>query len=174
MRVPYKPVYFKKATMKFKYIVIHDLSCRFSHLERSKVDSKKVSVSGLRSYNWVFNDEFDIPFHFLCEQIGPDYETVMGTPFSYYCIYDDIPSQFLPSIHIGIAGNYSVMQVPQRAYQQMGYRAISSVMRWFSLPFAHLYLHREISTDKESACPGPMFDKNKLLSNIKPFILMRG
>lgn len=174
MIVPYKPIYFKKATRKFRYIIIHDLTCRFGGLDVAKADNKRVSVTNLRSYNWIFNDEFDIPYHFLCERLGPDYETVMGTPFAYYCKYDDIPSQFDASIHIGIAGKFSMIAPTQRMYQQVGYRAIASIVRWFGLPLSHIFLHREVSKDKELGCPGKFFDKNKLLANIKSFILTRG
>ena len=174
MRVPYKPVYFKKATKKFRYIIIHDLSCRFSNLDRAKTDSRKAASSHLRSYNWIFNDEFDLPFHFLCERVGKDYETVMGTPFCYRCIFDDIPSVYDASIHIALAGNFSVNQPSQRSYQQMGYRSIASIVKWFKLPLSHIMLHHEVSKDKEHSCPGPMFDKNRFLAAIKPMILMKG
>ena len=174
MLVPYKPVYFKKATRRFRYIVIHDLSCRFADLDKAKVDTIQPVASHLRSYNWIFNDEFDLPYHFLCERIGMDYETLLGTPFCYYCIFDDIPSEFIPSIHIGVAGNFNVTQPDQRAYRQIGYRAVASAARWFKIPFGHIYLHRDISKDKESSCPGPLFDKGRFMAAIKPMVLMKG
>lgn len=174
MIVPYKPVYFQKATKKFRYIIIHDLSCRFSKVDGTKTDTNKISSSYLRSVNWVFNDEFDMPFHFLCEKVGKDFETIMGTPFCYRCIYDDIPSQYDASIHIALGGNFSVIQPSTRSYQQIGFRSIASIMRWFRIPFGHIHLHREISTDKENACPGKLFDKNRFMSAIKPMVLFKG
>jgi hypothetical protein len=174
MIIPYKPVYFQKATRAFKHIIIHDLSCRFSGLDGAKVDTKKSSIAHLRNYNWIFNDEFDLPFHFVCEKIGQDFETIMATPLCYKCVYDDIPSEFEAAVHIAFAADYSVVKPEQRIYQQAGYRAIASVMRWFKLPFGHIYLHREVSQDKENACPGNFFDKNRLMAAIKPLILMKG
>lgn len=174
MIVPYKPVYFKKTTRKFNYIIIHDLSCRFSNLGIAKVDTKKSSSSHLRSYNWIFNDEFDLPYHFLCERIGLDFETIMCTPFCYKCIYDDIPSEYEAAIHIAIAGNFSTIQPDQRAYKQIGYRAMASIMRWFSMPFGHIFLHREVSTNKDLKCPGEFFDKSKFMAEIKPMVLIKG
>jgi len=174
MIVPFKPVYFKKTTRKFRYIIIHDYSCRFANLDKAKIDSPKASIGPLRNYNWIFNDSFDVPYHFLCEKIGQDYETLMGTPFCYKCVYDDIPSQYDASIHIAIAGNFSLMAPNPRAYQQMGFRAIASIVRWFKLPFANILMHRDVSTDKESACPGVHFDKAKFMAAIKPMILVKG
>jgi len=173
MIVPYKPPYFTKATRKFKYIIIHDLSCRFDKMSRAEIDDKKAIVGHLRTYNWVFNDQFDLPFHFLCEKIGRDYETIMGTPFCYRIVYDDIPSQYDVSIHIGIACDCSVSAPSMRSYQQIGYRSIASIMRWFGIPISNILLHREVSTNKDSVCPGMLFDKNKLISAIRPLILMK-
>jgi hypothetical protein len=173
MIVPYKPVKFKKTTKQFKYIIIHDLSCRFSNLSGAKVDSKKSSASHLRGYNWIFNDEIDLPYHFLCDKIGVDYETIMGTPFCYKCIYDDIPKVYDSAIHIGISGDYYVIAPTQRAYQQIGYRAVASIMRWFAIPFNNVLLHRDISTNKDCDCPGVMFNKSKFIASIKPMILIK-
>ena len=173
MIVPYRPVTLKKSTRKFRYIIIHDSSCRFSNLGFAKVDGKKSSISKMRGYNWVFNGEFELPYHFVCERIGKDFETLMATPFSYRCIYDDIPFEFEASIHIAIAGDYSIIQPNQRAYQQIGYRSMASIMRWFSIPFGHIFFHHEISTDKSLKCPGPLFDKSRLMAAIKPMILMK-
>jgi len=174
MIVPYKPIYFKKATRKFRYIIIHDLSCRFEHLDKAKIDSKRSVAGSLRGYNWVFNEEFDLPYHMLCERVGMDYETIMCKPFAYYCEYPDIPSVYLASIHIGVAGNFDTVQPSQRSYQQIGYRAISPFIKWFGIPLSNILLHREVSEDKETKCPGVMFDKNKLMANIKSMILMKG
>ena len=174
MIVPFKPVYFEKATRRFKYIIIHDLSCRFANLDKAKVDSKKSVASTLRGFNWVFNNEHDLPYHFLCERIGEDYETIMGRPFQYFCIFDDIKSEFIPSIHIAVAGLYSFTSQPtNRAYQQVGYRAISPLMKWFKIQISNVYLHHEVSNDKDHSCPGAMFNKNKLLAATKPMILMK-
>lgn len=173
MIVPYKPVFLQKATRKFRYIVIHDSTCKFKLFNKAKIDTPKSQILSLRNYNWVFNNEFELPYHFVCEKIGKDFETVMATPFCYFCEYEDIPQQFLPSIHICIVGNYSIQQPSQRLYQQIGYRSIASVVKWFKIPLTHIYLHHEISENKEIGCPGSMIDKNKLLSTIRPLILMR-
>jgi len=174
MIVPYKPIYFKKATRKFKYIIIHDLSCRFGDLDRAKVDSNKASSGHLRNYNWIFNDEYDLPFHFLCDKVGTDFETIMGVPFCYYIKYDDIPSTYDASIHIGVAGDCSLVQPSQRAYQQIGYRSVASIVKWFGLPLNQIKLHHEVSTNKDIGCPGVLFNKNKFVSSIKSLILMKG
>jgi len=171
MRVPFKPVYLKKAYKKFMYIIIHDYSCKFGTL--NKVDTKGISVQDVRNYNWIWYNEFELPYHFICEKIGQDFETVMCRPLSYYCEYEDIPSVYLPSVHIAIAGNYNVIAPEQRAYQQIGYRSIASIMRWFSIPISNIKMHWEVSADKTIHCPGDLFDKDKFLANIRSLILVK-
>ena len=173
MRVPYKPVYFQKSYKKFNYIIVHDYTCQFSKFDKARVDSKKITVNDIRSYNWLFNDEFDLPFHFVCKKFSDDFETILSRPLSYYCEYSDIPSQYLNSVHIAIAGKFDFITPEARAYQQMGYRSIASIMRWFAIPVSNILMHWEVSKEKDLHCPGLSFDKDKLLSLIKPLILVK-
>ena len=172
MQVPYKPIYLLKAFKKFNYIVIHDLTCQFEHFEKSKTDDKKVAISDLRSYNWVFHNEFDLPYHFICKKIGTDYETIMSRPLAYFCEYPDISEQYINSVHIAIAGNYNFISPTTRAYQQIGYRSIASIMKWFLIPISNIKMHYEVSNNDKLKCPGVNFDKEKLLALIRPLLLI--
>jgi len=174
MQIPYKPTFLPKAIKKFRYIIIHDFTCQFGSLDKARVDQKtKVTTQGTRVYNWLFKNEFELPYHFICEQLQGDYETILARPFCYFCEYDDIPEQYLPSIHIAIAGNYNFINIKQRAYQQLAYRSISSILRWFQFGSPQVLLHREISTNKDLKCPGDGFKKDKMLSAIKQYSLMK-
>ena len=106
MRVPYKPIYLPKSYKKFNYIIIHDYTCQFLKFDKARTDSKKVTVNDIRSYFWIFDDQFDLPYHFVCKQFGDDFETIMSRPLAYYCEYLDLSGQYLNSIHIAIAGKY--------------------------------------------------------------------
>jgi hypothetical protein len=173
MRVPYKPIYFEKSYKRFLYIVIHDYSCRFTTLDKARVDDRKLSVQPVRAYNWVFNNEYEMPYHFVCEKINDDYETIMCTPLSAYCSYPDIDSKYKASVHICAAGNYNLISPEQRAYQQLGYRSVASIMRWFAIPISNIKFHWEISTDSKLHCPGDFFKKHTFLANIKQLILLK-
>lgn len=172
MRVPYKPTYLTKAYKRFNYIVIHDFSCRFAALDKAKIDDKKFTTGAIRDYNWAFNNEFELPYHFICEKVGTDYETIMSMPLSFYCEYKDIPDQYVNSVHIAIAGT-SIQQIEARAYMQMGYRSIASIMRWFAIPISNIKMHWEVTTDENLHCPGDAFHKDKLLALINQLILIK-
>ena len=173
MIAPYKPVYLPKAYKKFKYVIIHDFTCQFNTIDKARVDNKLAQIQGVRLYNWMFQNSYELPYHFVCEKIYNDFETIMARPFCYYCEYSDIPDQYLNSIHIAIAGNYNNMNVHQRAYQQMAYRSISSVLRWFNIPINRVLMHWEVSKDDKLHCPGDAFKKDRLLSAIKQYSLMK-
>lgn len=171
MLLPYKPVLLPKAIKRYKYIIIHDLTCMFTGIDQAKHDSKKSQIGSLRGYNWILNGQMELNYHFIVEKIGRDYETVMGRPFHKLCVFNDIPSPYdMSSLHIAMAGHYKIMKPSKRFYMQMGYRAIAPLVKWFSISVNNIYLHSEVSTNKDIACPGPFFNKNVFLSSLKPMM----
>ncbi len=172
MRVPYRPVYLPKGFKRFRYIIMHDFSCQFSKLPKARTDTNKVETQSVRQYHWVFQNEFELPYHFVCEKIDKDFETIMARPFCYFCEYDDIPEQYLPSIHIAIAG-LGMQQIDNRAYEQIAYRSVSSILRWFRLPINRVLLHSEVSTNKDLKCPADNFQKPRFVSMIKRLSIMK-
>ena len=173
MIAPLRPNYLPKAYKKFRYIIIHDFSCQFANVPVAKIDNGKENTQKLTMYNWVFNSQYELPYHFVCEKIGDDYETFMARPFCYYCEYKDIPDQYLNSIHVAIAGDYNLIAPTQRAYQQMAYRSIASILRWYQMNINNVLMHYEISTDKECKCPGHFFKKSLLVSAMKQYSVMK-
>lgn len=173
MNVPYKPIYLPKAYKKFQYVIVHDFSCQFPDVTKASIDDKKIQTQGVRIYNWMFKNEYELPYHFVCEKIGDDFETTLARPFCYYCEYEDIPSQYLNSIHIALAGNYNFITPTQRTYQQLAYRSVSSVVRWFGIPLTNVLLHWEVSTNKKLHCPGDSFQRGKLQSAIRQYSIMK-
>lgn len=173
MNVPYKPVYLPKAYKKFQYVIIHDFSCQFPDIDKAKVDDKKIQMQGVRVYNWLFKNSFELPYHFVCEKIGDDFETMMARPFCYYCQYEDIPSQYLNSVHVALSGNYNIISPTQRTYQQIAYRPIASIVRWFNMSLNNVFFHWEVSTNNSLHCPGDAFKREKFQSAIHQYSLMK-
>lgn len=173
MIVPYKPVYLPKAYKAFRYIIVHDFTCQFDSIDKTRIDNKTSQMQGARVYNWMFNKEWELPYHFVCEKIGLDVETFMARPLCYYCEYPDIPDQYLNSIHIALAGDYNIIAPTQRVYQQLAYRSISSMVRWFNIKLNQVYLHWEVSTNKDLHCPGDFFRKDRLDATTKQYSLMK-
>lgn len=171
LRVKYRPVSFPKIKRKFKYIIIHDTNCIFPHLDYTQVDDPKPKVSALRAYNLIFNKQYDLNYHFLCEYVTTDYETFVGRPLYRLCEYKDMPDLYQNGIHVCVFGNYNIINGQQRMYQQLAYRVLAPMMFWFRIPISNVVLHNQISSNKEIKCPGSQFDYNKMINNLKIYIL---
>jgi len=168
MIIPYRPKTLPIARAKPKYIIIHDLNCMYQGIDQVKVDAKKSQMAKAREYNWILNGQADVNYHFVAEKIGKDYESLIGRPLNRMCKYDDIPDQYdTKGIHIACMGRYDIISPSQRFYQQVAYRIVAPMMFWFGIPIANVYLHHELSTNKDINCPGPFFIKDKFMAALK-------
>ena len=171
MLIPYKPKTLPIIRARPKYVIIHDLTCMYHDIDQVKVDVKLSQMNNARTYNWILNGQSDVNYHFVCERVGKDFETLVGRPMNRMCSFDDIPDQYdTKAIHIACMGRYSIIAPSNRFYQQLAYRSIAPWLHLFAIPISNVYLHHEISNNKDIACPGPFFMKDKLLSHIKPML----
>ena len=158
MIVQYRPKSLPKVTRKFKYIIIHDLTCMFGGVDQAKMDMKHSQVNAIRSYNWIVNGQSELNYHFVVEKVEKDYETMLTRPLNRLCEYTDIPAQYGASIHIGLLGKYSILKPSTRFYQQVAYRALASMMFIYKIPYGQVLMHSQISVDKDQHCPGEFFN----------------
>lgn len=173
MKVPYKPMYLPKGPNKYRYIVIHDCNCQCKLMHRFKIDNVVAQTNEMRSILRQEKNYYELPFHFVCEKIKEDYETLVARPLQYSCEreYPDIDSKFAKrSIHICVMGNFNVMSEDSRMYQQICYRAITPLMKQYRIPRGSIYLHGELSKDNID-CPGFSFSKQKLLGYMSTFMI---
>jgi hypothetical protein len=175
VRIPYKPASFKRLK-KVRYIIIHDVSCKFSHLSDFYKDSIKMQSNRLRVNDYVLHGESDLSFHFIAERIGDDYETVVGRPITAHCDFDDIIDPYKNAIHIAVMGNFVYESPNARLYKQLAYRVLAPIAQLFRVPYTKIMLHSEVTTDKEmeNACPGRNFDKKKLLAHVRMVAIPKG
>ena len=170
MLVPYRPKSLPKSSRRYKYIIIHDLTCMFDGVDQAKIDEKKSQVGVLRSHNWIVNGQSDLNYHYVVETLRRDHETILGRPLNKWCEYDDIFPEYNASIHIGMVGKYSIMKPDMRYYQQIAYRVIAPAMALFRIPLANIKLHSHVSRDEHKACPGNFFDYNMLMAQMRPML----
>lgn len=172
MKVQYRPVELKVAPKKYKYIILHDTSCQAPDTNQYQIDASGSQVNSLRSYLWSFNKIKELPYHFVCEKIKDDYETIVGRPLQFSCHeeYDDLDYSYSYfSIHVCIMGNFNVMAEDNRLYDQICYRVLSPMMRIYSIPRTNIFLHGELSS-KHIDCPGFNFQKTRLMSLLQKFV----
>ena len=173
MKVAFKPVYLPRAPKRFRYIVLHDTNCMCAEFNEFKVDRSVFQTNQLRERMRQKNKWYELPFHFVCERILDDYQTIVARPTQYSCEdcypgMDKLYSRF--GIHICIMGNFNVLTGEPRMYQQLCYRAVSPVMRQYRIPRGNIFLHCEVQPD-QIQCPGFNFSKDHLKAYIQPFLI---
>lgn len=173
MRVPYKPALLSKGPKRYKYIILHDINCMGKNNNEFKVDRTLAQTGKLRSRFKVEKKYDELPYHFVCEKVGDDYETIVGRPLQFSCEYSDINYSFGHfAVHILVMGNFNIIDAETRMYQQICYRAISPMIRFFRIQRSNVLLHGELSTEQLD-CPGFNFDKNQLKAFLQPFTIVQ-
>ena len=169
----YIPSLLERAPKRYKYIIIHDTSCQNDTNGMFKIDKKMFQTGAMRSRFRSIKNYYDMPYHFVCERIGQNYQTVVGRPLQYSCYkaYPDIDRHYAQNaIHICLMGDYNVLSHSIKLYQQLAYRVICPMMKTFKINRSRVYLHGELSK-KHSDCPGFNFNKNLLLAYMSKFLM---
>lgn len=173
MKIQYKPIYLPRAPKRYRYIVIHDVNCMCEKFNDFRNDTSIFQTNKLRARLRQDKKWFELPYHFVCEKINDDFETISARPIHYSCEdcypnMDKLYSRF--GIHICVMGNFNVMVGDTRMYQQMCYRAITPMMKTFRIYKSNIVLHGEIEPS-EIQCPGFNFNLSHLKSCISPYLI---
>jgi len=173
MKIQYKPSMLTKGPLRYRYIIVHDTNCMWKEFNEFKVDTPQSQTNKMRSQFKILKKYDELPYHFVCELVRDDYETVVSRPLQFAFIYKDLPASISKfAIHVCVMGNYNIIGDDVRMYQQLCYRVLSPMMRVYHIPKTHIYLHGELSSTQMD-CPGLKFDKNKLISYLPPFSIVQ-
>lgn len=171
LKVQYRPISLPRIKRKYKYIVIHDTSCMYPHLDFTKVDDGKPRISALRAYSLIFDKKYDLNYHYLCQYIKNDWESFVARPLYRLCTYPDMSDIYQNAIHVCQFGDFNIINGQQRMYHQMCYRVLAPMMFWFGIKIGNIVLHSQVSNNKDLKCPGTMFDFTKLIDILHVYIL---
>ena len=171
MKIPIKPRLFKRDIRRFRYIIIHDITCQFPGDFKFYKDSPITQTPLLRAYNFSKTDDTDLNYHIMVEKVGDDFESILCRPFTAMCEFDDIVSPYDISIHIGVMGSYDFENPSARFYKQLAYRAIAPFMATFRIPIGNVLMHNEVSSDQP--CPGVFFSKDRMINSLKEMELKK-
>lgn len=175
LKVPFRPRAFVRPKKKFRYIIVHDINCQFGENEENfYYDQKRFQTQELRGRNFALTGDPELPYHFMIEYTLKDYESIICRPLSLMCQFEDIESPYDMSIHVGMMGSFSYNFPDNRYYKQMAFRCITPLMKLYRISINRVFLHHEVSTDKECNCPGSFFDKNSFISQLKPMMTVKG
>ena len=169
MKIPLRPSVMHIRRTGVRFIVLHHTVALYDE-PSTFIDNAKFQTPAIFS-NVLEKKQGDINYNFLVEQIKEDYYCFITRPFPYLCEYDDIiPSINNSSIHIGVMGNFDLVTPTPRLYDILSYRVLNPLLRLFHLSVNKIKFHSEISTEK-TTCPGVFFDKGKLITMVKKFVL---
>ena len=171
MIVPLQIRKFRKFSRKPRYVIIHDTSCQSPSDAALIIDSPMPQTNYLRGKLWTTKTMHDVPYHYVIERVKQEIEVVMGRPFGVHCDYDDIPSPYDFSYHIAIMGNYEKDIPHPRLYQKMCYNCLSPMIRMSGIGIKRIFLHSEVSTNKDLSCPGSFFVKDRLMATLKNMLI---
>ena len=156
-----------------RYIVLHGTECIGKDDQILKQDMKnKFQLPYLKKDTIIMEKQPDVPFHFVIENIGPDYEPIMMHPFCSPIDYFSDVKNNERSIHICMFGNFNVDLAKPRLYEILAYRVLAPLMFWFRIPQSQIYLHSEVDKNHKS-CPGDMFYKDILYNKLNKYLLRK-
>lgn len=169
-KIPLNPAKLRVRRASVKYIVLHHTieSCNIPGV---KIDSRKSQFNVL--FNCVLEQKIpDINYHYVIEEVGVDYNVLVGRPISYLCDFPDIPDSINNrSIHIGILGSYDFKVPEVRMYNILSYRVLNPLLKEYGLAPNLVLFHRDISSDKKITCPGDFMTREKVVATIRRFVI---
>ena len=171
MKLPIRQSLLKIRRTRAKYIILHHTVCKYPAPE-AKVDNQKFQIPALIG-NVLEQKKADINYHFIISKIKDDYQIIMCRPFVTICEFPDIVDQKInnAAFHISLMGSYDAKIPETRLYEILAYRLINPLLKSFQITPNRIFLHRDISDNKELTCPGIFFNKEKLISMVRRFIV---
>ena len=75
MKIPYKPTSLPFARRRYRYIMIHDITCQFDGMMEFYKDTAKFQSGRLRANAFVMNGDYELNYHYIVEKIDDDVQT---------------------------------------------------------------------------------------------------
>lgn len=166
--MPLKPYNLTLSNKWPKSFIIHHTHEFSEEIKGFDHDMSTPQSMRMNSINYLKTRMPNLPYNFIVEQIFNDYSVLNFQPLFTECEFLDIPKKRRKDIHIGILGNTGMDIPPTRLYEVIAYRIIAPYMRVFRIPINNIFLHSEISYDKDlPKCPGEFFKKSKLMLAVR-------
>lgn len=153
-----------------KWIIIHHTAELYKNPE-ARIDNPKYQMPGL--FKGVLElKEGDVNYHYVIEKVKDDFIAVATRPTPYLCEWPDIDDNINNrAIHIACLGNLDFQIPSKRLYEILAYRLVNPMMKLYGLTPNRIKLHKEVSNEKEMYCPGEFFDKDRLIAQVRRFVI---
>jgi hypothetical protein len=172
MENPKLPVRFSPRPVEMRrprFIIIHSSKCQSLNSQPLHSITQEYSFGKLKKETLQYQKMIHLPYHFLFDKIGQDYEVQVGTPFNIHLDFLDINELYDRAIHIALLFDMDVTTMDDRGYEALAYKIIVPLAYWLSIPKNNIYLHSEVMKNQLYNCPGSFFDKTKFFSFIQKF-----
>jgi hypothetical protein len=169
-RIPLRPSLLDRRRLSVKWLILHHTAEMYENPE-SRIDNPKYQMPGL--FKGVLEKkQGDVNYHYVVDMIQSDYNVITARPFVYLCEWPDIdPNINNRSIHVALMGNYD-FKIPQlRMYQVLAYRVLNPLINLYGLTPSRIKLHRDVSSDKDLTCPGDFIDLDRVIAQVRRFII---
>ncbi len=170
MKIKLRPSLLKVRRQSVKWIIIHHTS-ELYHDPASKIDNPKFQMPGI--VKGVHEQKTgDINYHYIIDKIKEDYWPIACRPIAYLCDFPDIhPDIAKRSINVAVMGNYSFKVAETRLYEILAFRLLNPMLKLFNISPSKIKLHRDVSDIEDLDCPGNFFDRGKLESLVRRYVI---
>jgi hypothetical protein len=153
-----------------RWIIIHD-TYELYDVPEAKIDNQAYQMYGL--FKGVLErKEPDINYHYVIDKIKDDYVPIVTRPTVYLCDWPDIPNEINNrAIHVALLGSYDLRLPEKRTYEILAYRLLNPMMKEFNIKPGKIKLHKEVSNDEDSSCPGDFLSKDIIISMVRRFVI---
>ena len=168
----YTPSMLERGPRRYYYIIIHDTSCQWPNYDMYKIDKNTFQAGPMRARFKAEMHWYETPYHFICERIGQNYQTVLGRPLQYasFDAFPDINRGICEhSIHVCLMCNYNVLGQTSQLYQQLCYRVLCPMMKAYRISRKRIFLHGELS-DEHPDCPVYRFSKSAMYAYMAKYL----
>lgn len=156
-------------TRRPRFIILHSSKCQSLNSQPLHTVNQDYNFGKLKTETIQYQRMLHMPYHFLFDKVGQDYEVQIGTPFHIHLEFSDIDELYDRAIHIALLFDMDATTMDDRGYEALAYKIISPLAYWMSIPKNNIYLHSEVMKNQLYNCPGQFFDKIKLASFIQKY-----
>lgn len=168
--IPLRPYNLKYSIRYPRFIILHSTLELNLHSGEVSFDKPNFQVGQLQNINYIKTKVPDLPYHFIVDKVGNDYQIITVRPIMTECVFLDIPRIYDSAIHISLIGNYNENIPTNRLYSVLCYRLLAPYCRTFRINHSRIHLHRELSNNPDETCPGEFFNKNKMLTILRNYV----
>lgn len=170
MKLKLRPSMMKIRRHPVKWLIVHHTAELYPAPD-SQIDNAKFQLPGLIA--GVHEQKTgDINYHYVIDKIKEDYQAIVTRPIAYLCQWDDIDANINNrAVHVAVMGSYDVKIPVTRLYEILAYRLLNPMLKLFKLAPNRIKLHNEVSNIEDLSCPGEFFNKGKLVSLTRRFVI---